>query len=303
VHPREAFRAEERIVVVATAAHRDNGDGGNGGMDGGSGGVLDLSRQDESALAAERGHAGVIAGTRCVFIPGGTALNLQDEGGSARGSEGSVFIRVAWKGGARWLSLRDERGEILVRPIAAAQVITSFEYDENAVAPTAVPETIVGGGEDAVYDEDGAALHRFRALEALCPESGITRDVIDLIFPAATNEFEVNAFMRRYDLDGDGRLTFREYQEADDEVRKKWRFKSIWGQFAGQFHFLLPFRLSSFYISCMLFHTAQLSSLTHSLTHSLTTLTSNSPSCIYRRPWTRSLIGNCRQALLSTGSF
>ena len=263
VHPREAFRAEERIAVVATAANRDNGDGGDGGMDGGSGGVLSLSRQDEGALAAERCHAGGSEGTRCVFIPGGTALNLQDEGSSARGSESSVFIRVAWKGGAGWLSLRDERGETLIRPVSAAQVITSFEYDENAVAPTAVPETIVGG-EDVMYDEDGAALHRFRAIEALCPESGITRDVIDLIFPAATNEFEVDAFMQRYDLDGDGRLTFSEYQEADDEVRKKWRFKSIWGHFAGQF--LLSF------CSFLLNYTSACCSTAAQLTHFVSSL-------------------------------
>ena len=191
-----------------------------------------MSRQDEGALAAERCHASGSEGTRCVFIPGGTALNLQDEGSSARGSESSVFIRVAWKGGAGWLSLRDERGETLIRPISAAQVITSFEYDENAVTPTAVPETIVG--DDVVYDEDGPAFHRFRALEALCPECGITRDVIDLVFPAATNEFEVDDFMRRYDLDGDGRLTFSEYQEADEELHQKWRFESVWGQFAGE---------------------------------------------------------------------
>ena len=225
VHPLEPFRAEERVAIAPTAStanRMDNDDGGDDGVDGGSGGAssgdlslslsLSSSRQDEG---------GALADTRS-----------RTAGGGGSNSEGSVFIRVAWKGGAGWLSLRDERGETLIRPISAAQVITSFEYDENAVAPTAVPETIVG--DDVVYDEDGPAFHRFRALEALCPECGITRDVIDLVFPAATNEFEVDDFMRRYDLDGDGRLTFSEYQEADEELHQKWRFESVWGQFAGE---------------------------------------------------------------------
>ena len=156
--------------------------------------------------------------------------NLDDGALENGGGGAGVYLRAAWKGGSGWLPLRDDNGVVLIRPIAASQVITSFEYGENAVAPVEVQESELGC--DVMYEDDSPVLHRFRALEALCPESGITRDVIDLIFPAATTEFELDGFMRRYDLDRDGRLNFKEYEEADDEVKRKWRFKSVWAVFA-----------------------------------------------------------------------
>ena len=39
-------------------------------------------------------------------------------------------------------------------------------------------------------------------------------------------------FIRKYDLDGDGRLNLKEFREADAELHATWRFRPIWGAFA-----------------------------------------------------------------------
>jgi len=39
-------------------------------------------------------------------------------------------------------------------------------------------------------------------------------------------------FIRKYDLDGDGRLNLQEFREADAELHATWRFRPIWGAFA-----------------------------------------------------------------------
>ena len=38
--------------------------------------------------------------------------------------------------------------------------------------------------------------------------------------------------MRKYDLDGDGRLNLKEFREADTELHATWRFRHLWGVFS-----------------------------------------------------------------------
>ena len=143
---------------------------------------------------------------------------------------GDEFIRIAGTWGSGWLPLRRTDGRCVLRPVAAGQVVMSSEFSEGAVTQQPYDLFPLTSLEDA--DKPDAVAHRFRALEAFCPEFGITRDVIDLVFPAATNEFEVDNFMRRYDVDGDGRLSLDEYRKADSAVLKSWRFNSMWSRFS-----------------------------------------------------------------------
>ena len=138
-------------------------------------------------------------------------------------SDGSgAYIRVASRSmGSGWLPLESE-GAVLLRNVAAAQVVLTREYDAESIAPAGaiVEHRALDGNADA-------STHRYRALAALCPEAGITRDVIDLVFPAGANEFDIDRFMRRYDLDGDGALSEQEYANADDVLHATWRFRSV----------------------------------------------------------------------------
>jgi len=146
--------------------------------------------------------------------------------------DGSVFVRVASRSGSGWLPFRVD-GIVMLRAYPATQVVLEREYNAEAGAPPSVAPIQSDSTDSVAVDADDPALHRFRALQALCPEGGLNRDVIELVFPAGSNEFEVDAFIRRYDLDGDGCLSFHEYLgDADDELRLKWRFRSIWGRFA-----------------------------------------------------------------------
>ena len=157
----------------------------------------------------------------------------------------SMFILVAGKWGKGWAPMRG------LHRVAAGSVMTSFEYEAAAVAPAdkcVVPRlTVLKRQRRTGIDNFSKALHRFRTLESLCPEEGITRDVIAHVFPVRTTKAQLDSFMERYDEDEDGRLRWEEYKVADFVVRATWRYRSkankicctscrvsrgLWGRFA-----------------------------------------------------------------------
>ena len=157
-----------------------------------------------------------------------------------------MFIRVAGKWGEGWAPMAG------LRRVDAGSVMTSLEYEAAAIAPAdkcAVPRiTALTRQRRTGVDQFSKAMHRFRTLESLCPEEGITRDVIAHVFPAHTTKKQLKDFMKRYDVDRDGRLSWDEYKVADFVVRATWRFRSraskiccfsccrvsrgLWGRFA-----------------------------------------------------------------------
>ena len=144
-------------------------------------------------------------------------------------ADGTEWLRISCRDGTGWLPLRIGALQIAQR-IAAAQVVTDLAYDDESVAPLGA-----SGRFDSTMcgeDERDPVAHRFRALSALNPEEGITRDVIELIVSAERNEFEIDGLMSQFDLDGDGKLNLAEYREADAEICRLWRFSKIWSRFA-----------------------------------------------------------------------
>jgi hypothetical protein len=145
----------------------------------------------------------------------------------------SVFIRVAGKWGVGWAPITAG-----LKRIAASRVETTFDYEAAAVEPAdtcAVPRSVQQRRRRRGVDAFTKVTHRFRTLENLCPEEGITRDVIAHVFPASTTSKQLNAFMVKFDVDKDGRLDWKEYQRADSVVRAKWRYRSRAAAVCGRF--------------------------------------------------------------------
>lgn len=153
------------------------------------------------------------------------------------------FLRLAGKWGEGWVPMMID-GIRVVDRVPASSVVTTFEYEAGSLAPAdkcMVPRPAQSRRRRRGVDRFSDVVHRFRALEALCPEEGITRDVIEHVFPAKTSVLQLNEFMATFDKDGDGRLSWEEYRgEADDVVASTWRYRGragvfsrgIWGRFA-----------------------------------------------------------------------
>ena len=144
----------------------------------------------------------------------------------------NAYLRIASSRKSGWLPLYTPDRMLTARRVAASHVHMSVEYSASATAPVGAGDTPPFDIRTCRDDERDAVAHRFRALEALCPEGGITHDVIGLVATAETSEFEVAAIMTAYDHDRDGRLNLAEYRAADADVRALWRFGSEWSRFA-----------------------------------------------------------------------
>ena len=174
---------------------------------------------------------------------------LQLEGGASSApcpaADGEIvhFLRIAGKWGEGWVPMTIDGLSVVAR-VPASRVVTTFEYEAGSVAPAdqcMVPRPAQSRRRRRGVDRFSEVVHRFRSLEALCPEEGITRDVIEHVFPAKTSALHLDEFMATFDKDGDGRLSWEEYRgEADDVVASTWRYRGrrgclsrgIWGRFA-----------------------------------------------------------------------
>jgi len=138
------------------------------------------------------------------------------------------FIRIGGVWGTAWLPRHDELGMLALRPVAAGQVIITKRYSAQSSVPLDHDEwpTV----DDSERKDE--VLHRFHALRALCPEGGITWDVVQLAMAAGVSEFEIDNFMRKYDVDCDGQLNLEEYRAADAELVSKWRYQKTWSLFS-----------------------------------------------------------------------
>ena len=144
----------------------------------------------------------------------------------------NAYLRIASSRNSGWLPLYTPERTLIARRVAASHVNMSVEYSAEAAVPVGAGDTPPFDIRTCSEDERDAVAHRFRALEALCPEGGITHDVIGLVATAEATEFEVAAIMVAYDRDRDGRLNLAEYRAADADVRALWRFGSEWSRFA-----------------------------------------------------------------------
>ena len=140
------------------------------------------------------------------------------------------FIRVAGTWGAGWLPIADVDGAPVLVPLPATQVVLSADFNCRAAAPLPFELQPVTALEDA--DKPDAVAHRFRALEAISPDLGVARDTLQHVMPAGCSIDEVQRFLRKYDHDGDGKLSLTEFRLADAELLEMWRFKKMWPRFA-----------------------------------------------------------------------
>ena len=152
-------------------------------------------------------------------------------GDTVRAEERSgTFIRVAGTWGKGWLPIASSSGAVLLIRRPAAEVLIRCDFAEQAAAPVPFERELV-----PILDSDNnedAVAYLFRALEALCPESGIGCDVIDLAMPSWWSPPQVASFVKKYDADHDGKLSFDEFRAAYDELRSNWRFGSFFGAFS-----------------------------------------------------------------------
>ena len=110
--------------------------------------------------------------------PAGFAVLLGDVV-RAEGVDGEfVCLRGTW--GEGWLPLKTRDGVRKMHAIAAGAIRMTHEYAEIALPPNRVcaESDSVSPASDWTRVEH-RVYHRFRALVALCPERGITRDVIE----------------------------------------------------------------------------------------------------------------------------
>ena len=144
------------------------------------------------------------------------------------------FLQLRGSWGSGWVPTTHE-GVAIVLALPAGMCFTTLAYEYDSLPP------LVGIEEETIQKDntlstesalESQVRHRYRALLALCPEGGINFDVIDSIFPISTTSYEIDEFMQEYDIDGDGRLNFREYVSADPEICKRWRHKNAWHTFA-----------------------------------------------------------------------
>ena len=141
------------------------------------------------------------------------------------------FIRLAGKWGTGWIPkwiLVGDENCLVLRPIAAGQVVMTEDFYWSSLQPMDVTREVLPPPEDG-SDE---VLHRFEALAALNPSCGITWDVVQHALPAHVSEIEIDIFMQTFDKDNDGHLNLEEYREADADMVKRWRYASIWAHFA-----------------------------------------------------------------------
>ena len=139
-----------------------------------------------------------------------------------------LYLTGTW--GAGWVP-QMSLGVRIMHRLAAGLVYTPREYEALALSPSHVggSEILPAGPLGALEEQ---VRHRYRALLALCPESGINRDVMELIFPLTITLWEIDEFLGEYDHDGDGVLSFEEYASADPEILKRWRFGKAWRIFS-----------------------------------------------------------------------
>lgn len=76
--------------------------------------------------------------------------------------------------------------------------------------------------------------HVFNTIAALsgAPLQLITLTDVVLALPSRSTDAEANDLLSTYDVDGDGALTFSEFQNAHQDFRSKWRFEHIFEAFA-----------------------------------------------------------------------
>ena len=155
------------------------------------------------------------------------------------------YLRLAGEWGAGWVPMTFGRATAIIR-VRASTVVTDARYRKDAAPPACrTQRNISSGGDSDGGEESGAdaetqfargdideATHRFRALEALCPEGGITRDVIELCYPLKTPQKILDEVFEMFDDDGDGRLSLEEYRAADLTIRTTWRYRHLWRRFA-----------------------------------------------------------------------
>ena len=156
------------------------------------------------------------------------ALSI-DEGAVVRAEEVcGEFFRIAARWGTGWASTSD------FNHVPAAQVVASQHYVLDQVEPVGRAASPLHFS-DSDLDEDleyDAVAHRFRALHAICPETGITRDVIELAMRIDVTEVEIDDRMREWDRDGDGVISLEEYRAADSAIVSEWRYGDAWLRFA-----------------------------------------------------------------------
>ena len=157
------------------------------------------------------------------------------------------YLRLAGEWGVGWIPMTFGRATAIIR-VRASSIVTDAQYRRDAVPPAGFTQHDISSGGDNDSDsvqETSAdmatqyvrgdideATHRFRALEALCPEGGINRDVIELIYPAETPQKQLDEVFDMFDDDGDGRLSMKEYRAADLTIRTTWRYRHLWHRFA-----------------------------------------------------------------------